>query len=485
MVPIRLLPDQVEFLLLSFEGPDHYSKAGGLGVRVSNLAHFLASLGYRTHLIFMGDPGLPWMEEHLDGLLKLYRWGQWISQYHPLGVYDGEEGKMADFNRSVPSFIVQQIALSAIQKGRHLVVLAEEWHTAEALIRLSDRLHIRGLRPYTILMWNANNTKGFERIDWDRLNFVATLTTVSRYMKQIMRAYGLDPLIIPNGIPSELLQSPPVAAVNLVRQKLAGEQNLLLFKVGRYDPDKCWFSAIEATALLEGEGQAIRFLCRGGVEGHGFEVISYARQLGLVVKDVDGHPESWHEALKAIEAAGPAEVYNLRFNMSQSMLQVFYAAADFVLANSKHEPFGLVGLEAMAAGGVVLTGPTGETYSSDGEGAIALDTEAAGELVLKIQLLCHHFEKAQAIRRAAPDVAARYTWDNVTEVLFEKIAFAACHQDIQPLPLTSLDPLEPVRDGALSSFVGPLRGVKLPAWSLPMNRKRLLIPEGAALPSGD
>ena len=484
MFPIRLLPDQVEFLLLSFEGPDPYSKAGGLGVRVSNLAHFLASLGYRTHLIFMGDPALPWMEAGLDGRLKLYRWGQWISRYHPLGVYDGEEGKLADFNRSVPPFIIQQIAHPAIQESRHLVVLAEEWHTAGALIRLSDRLHIRGLRPYTVLMWNANNTKGFDRIDWDRLNFIATLTTVSRYMKQIMRAYGLDPLIIPNGIPSGLLEPPPLAAVNLVRQELAGDQDLLLFKVGRYDPDKCWFSAIEAAALLKGEGQAIRFLCRGGVEGHGFEVLDYARQLGLVVKEVDGHPESWHEALKAVETAGPAEVYDLRFNMSQSMLQVFYAAADFVLANSKHEPFGLVGLEAMAAGGVVLTGPTGETYSSDGEGAIALDTEAAGELALKIQLLRHHSEKARAIRQAAPNVAARYTWENVTEILFEKIALAACHQDTQPLPSPYHDLLEPVRDRALDAFVGPLPGIKLPAWSLPVNRKRLLIPEGAALPSG-
>lgn len=32
--------------------------------------------------------------------------------------------------------------------------------------------------------------------------------------------------------------------------------------------------------------------------------------------------------------------------MSQELLRPFYAAADAVLANSGHEPFGLVGLEA-------------------------------------------------------------------------------------------------------------------------------------------
>ncbi len=168
MYPIRMLPDQVEFLLLSFEGPDPYSKAGGLGVRISNIAQFLSSQGFQTHFIFIGDPDLPGLETQMNGCLKLYRWCQWISQYHPLGVYDGEAGKLADFNQSVPPYIVEQIARPAIEQGRHLVVLAEEWHTAEALIRLSDQLHAGGLRPYSILLWNANNTKGFEKIDWSR-----------------------------------------------------------------------------------------------------------------------------------------------------------------------------------------------------------------------------------------------------------------------------------------------------------------------------
>ncbi len=480
MFPIRLLPDQVEFVLLSFEGPDPYSKAGGLGVRISNLAQFLANLGFQTHLIFIGSPDLPGFEEHLNGRLKLYRWCQWISRYHPLGVYDGEEGKLNDFSHSAPPFIVDQIARPAIEKGRHLVVLAEEWHTAEALIQLSDQLHTSDLRSHTILLWNANNTKGFERINWERMNFVATLTTVSRYMKQIMRAYGLDPLIIPNGIPSDILQPPCIKAVIQVRQKLAGNETLLLFKVGRYDPDKCWFSAIEAAAELKSSGQPIHFLCRGGIEGYGYDVLQHARQLGLVVKDVDGCPETWSEVLAAIEAAGQAEIYNLRFNMSPAMLHVFYAAADFVLANSKHEPFGLVGLEAMAAGGVVLTGPTGETYSSDGEGAIALDTEQPGELVLTIEHLRDHPEKAQAIRRAAPHVAARYTWENVVEILFEKIALATCHQHTEPFVSTSLDlPSIPVElDQAL---VRPSRRTALPTWSIPVRNLPVVVPDGAGM----
>jgi len=479
MFPNRLQPDQVEFVLLTFEGPDTYSKAGGLGVRVSNLSHILASPGYNTHLIFVGSPDHPGSEELINGCLKYYRWCQWISRYHPLGVYDGEEHKLADFTDSTPAFIVEQIARPAIESGRHLIVLAEEWHTSNALIQLSDQLHCAGLRQNSILLWNANNTKGFERIDWDRLNFVGTLTTVSRYMKQIMRTYGFDPLIIPNGIPSDLLLSKPETAINQVRKQLTKDESILLFKVGRYDPDKCWWSAIEAAAMLKQKGRVIRFLCRGGIEAHGSEVLNHARELGLEVRNVNGHPNSWSDVLKVLNAIGPADVYNLNFSMSQSMLRVFYAAADFVLANSKHEPFGLVGLEAMAAGGVVFTGPTGETYSADGVGAIALDTEQAGELVLIIENLYDHPEITQAIRQMAPFVAARYVWENVLDILFEKIIIAGGQQEVNPILSSVLDLQEPMQDEIFYQPIQSSFRQKFPAWPLLVNNHTLEITPSA------
>ena len=473
MLPLRLLPHQVEFILLSFEGPDQYSKAGGLGVRVANLASTLASQGFQTHLIFIGDPNLPGIQEQMGGCLHLYRWCQWISRHHPLGVYDGEEGKLADFKRSVPPFIVEHIARPALQNNRQIVVLAEEWQSAETLIQLSDQLHAAGLRQASVLLWNANNTKGFERIDWSRLNFVSTLTTVSRYMKQIMRTYGLDPLVIPNGIPCELLDPLPEDVVSCVRQTLTQDGALNLLKVARYDPDKCWWSAVDAVAQLKQAGENVRFLCRGGIEAHGRRVLDHARQLRLTVKEVNGHPQTWQETLHAISAVGPADLYNLNFDMPQSILRVFYAAADFVLANSKHEPFGLVGLGAMAAGGLVFTGPTGEAYSIDRAGAVSLDTEQPDELVLAIQNLRSHPERAQAIRAAAPYVAARFTWESVLEILFEKINLAGIHQRVSPMPVTSIELADNAWDETLYDFKqSPRRQEVLPD-SLQVNPNRL------------
>ena len=146
------------FVVLSFEGPDGYSLAGGLGVRASRLSTALAGQGFETHIFFIGDP---WLEGYLtkcNGLLTQHRWCQWISRYHPIGVYDGEEGKLNDFTVSIPEYIVETIARPAVISGKQLVVLAEEWHTAESLCRISDLLFSKGLRDKALLLWNANNT---------------------------------------------------------------------------------------------------------------------------------------------------------------------------------------------------------------------------------------------------------------------------------------------------------------------------------------
>ncbi len=432
MLPLQFGTNQIEFVLLSFEGPDFYSMAGGLGVRETNLGVALANRGYRTHLFFIGDPDLPSQEERNGGLFKLYRWSQWISQYHPWGVYDGEEGKLTDYTESVPPFITNQIARPVIESRRHLVVLAEDWHTAWPMVNLSDHLHQAGLRQRSVLIWNANNTMGFHRLDFQRLNYTSTVTTVSRYMKQIMRPYGLDPLIIPNGIPSDLLKPIDLEVVKKIRGTLCQNGEFLLIKVARFDPAKCWWGAMEAAAQLKQKGERVTFISRGGIEPHGGEVLQHAYELGLTIQDVAGQPANWQEALELIRSAGPADIYNVQFFMPQPILRNFYAAADAILANSKHEPFGLVGLEAMAAGGIAFTGPTGETYSADGQGAIALDTESADEIILHIMHLRDNPERALSIRQMARKVASKYTWDKVLEVLFEKVQLAACQQQTMP-----------------------------------------------------
>jgi hypothetical protein len=71
---LLIAPQKTEFAVLSFEGPDVYSQAGGFGVRVKGLSRTLAQLGYQTHLYFCDDPDLPGVEAHEAGRLTYRRW---------------------------------------------------------------------------------------------------------------------------------------------------------------------------------------------------------------------------------------------------------------------------------------------------------------------------------------------------------------------------------------------------------------------------
>lgn len=438
MIPSEINLDNAVFLILSFEGPDLYSKAGGLGVRVTELSGALAESGFETHLLFVGDPSLPGHEVLREGKLHLHRWCQWISKYYPDGVYQGEDYKLSDFNTSVPDFIRDQVVRPAAEQGKLVAILGEEWHTAEAMCRTSDLLHYSGLRNRVIPFWNANNTFSFWRIDWNRLRFTSTITTVSRYMKHLMWDLGLNPLVIPNGISRDALGPVDEAAVARVRSVLG--DRLVLFKIGRFDPDKRWNMAVEAVARLKALGMRPVFPIRGGIEAHGNEVLANARKLGLVVRDVGGRGRSVDDCIRALEAGADGDVLNLGFFLPDEFVRVMYRAADAVLANSGHEPFGLVGLEVMGAGGVAFTGSTGEDYAIPFENAMVLDTSDPAEIVGYVAHLRNHPHDVEQIRRGAQATAATFVWDKVLENLISKLEYIARDQGV----LTPAEPSRPV-----------------------------------------
>jgi hypothetical protein len=278
MAGIMTAGENITFVVLSFEGPDRYSLAGGLGARVSNLSLCLGR-NYDTHLFFIGDPRGQGEELQHDTHLTLHRWCQWISQYNPDGVYQGENEKVEDFSRSIPPFVIDRIVRPAVDRDERVIILSEEWHTAEATCRLGEQLRDAGLMDYTDILWNANNTFGFDRIDFKRLAENSTVTTVSKYMKHVMRKKGINSLVIPNGIPESLLNEVDEEESAKLRMRI--KSDLLMTKVARYDPTKGWNEAVEATARLKNRGKKAVLLARGGIEPFGQEVLYNAHHLAL------------------------------------------------------------------------------------------------------------------------------------------------------------------------------------------------------------
>jgi glycosyltransferase involved in cell wall biosynthesis len=401
----------VVFVILSFEGPDPYSHAGGLGTRVTELSKALASMGFETHLFFVGDPDLPGHESREEERLQLHRWCQWISHYHPGGVYDGEEGKVFDWERSLPPWLETELLEPEVTRGSSVVVLAEEWQTAGSVLALHEILVRRGWQNRVRLLWNANNTFSFHRIDWGRLKKAATITTVSRYMKHTMWRFGVDALVIPNGVPDRWLQPLDSEAYRNLSQLFRGR--LTLVKVARWDPDKRWHMAVGAVAAIKRLGLRPLFLARGGLNSHQHEVLAEAERQGLRVASIHWTGHDVRALVDAIRPVVTADMIVLEGYMSEAQRRALFHTVDAVLANSGLEPFGLVGLETMAAGGVAFVGCTGEEYVTPGYDAISLQTSDPTEIVHHLVYLHDSADVEGRLRRAARRSAARYTWQSV------------------------------------------------------------------------
>jgi glycosyltransferase involved in cell wall biosynthesis len=422
-----LTPDTLEVVMVSMEGPDQYSQAGGLGVRARELCRALAALGFRTTLVFVGDPARPAAEVQ-EGV-RLLRWAQEVSRRHPAGVYQGESAKLALLNASLPMHLCDAVVAPAAAAGRVVALLFEEWHTAQACILTSDLLHARGLRDRCAILWNANNVFGFEHVDWGRLSYVATLTTVSRYMKHVMRQQNVDPMVVSNGIPESALAPVDAAAVRSIRS--AAKTPCLAFKIGRFSPDKRWHQAVEGVAELRSGGVPARLLMRGGIEPFGGEVLTHARRLSLEVAAWQQPVRDAADVAAALRATGGAAVVDLQTFLPDAVVPQIYAASTAVLANSGHEPFGLVGLEAMAAGGVALVGATGEEYARAYANAVVVESDDGGEVASALRGLVERPELARRLRAAARRDAAEFTWPLVIDGLLERLRYVCEHQHVR------------------------------------------------------
>jgi glycosyltransferase involved in cell wall biosynthesis len=429
-------PETLDVVMVSFEGPDQYSQAGGLGVRAREMCRAFAALGFRTTLVFVGDPDKPGTE--MDQGVRLVRWCQQISARYRNGVYEGELAKIRDLTATLPEKLIDEIIRPAATAGRTVAVLCEEWHTAWFCKSLSDQLHAVDLRKHAVLLWNANNTFGFEAIDWPILDFVAAITTVSKYMKHLMWPFDVNPVVIPNGIPEGALVPVDMSAAKAIRA--AAGTPCLAFKIGRFSPDKRWTQAIAAIAEVRSEGLPARMLIRGGMEPYGGTVLSFAAECGLAVTD-------WHEPVedaggivRALTETDGAPIIHLRRFLPDQVITEINVAATAVLANSGHEPFGLVGLEAMAAGGVAMVGSTGEEYARPYGNAIVVETDDPAEMASALRGLVEQPALGERLRVAARRDAADFAWPLVIAGLLERLRFMCLHQRVVPPTAASPPP---------------------------------------------
>jgi glycosyltransferase involved in cell wall biosynthesis len=269
-----------------------------------------------------------------------------------------------------------------------------------------------------------------------------------------MRSLGVDPLVIPNGLDEDAFAIPDRTALVEMYQRFVDRP--LLVKMARFDPDKRWTLAIDTLAELKRRGRRPLLLARGGVEAHGVEVLARARQRGLRISERRFTEPGADGLLAALQDTADVDLLMLDSHVDPAARRVLFRSAGAVLANSEHEPFGLVGLEVMAAGGVACTGCSGEDYAVPGQNALVLETNDPQEFVRLFERL--NPDDEHSMRLAGRHTATQYTWDRVIDrALLPRVDSNI--RFVRPLPQRDLSLMTSVDEQPISG-VTPRAGLR-------------------------
>ena len=202
----------------------------------------------------------------------------------------------------------------------------------------------------------------------------------------------------PNGVDPRRFAASEESGREFRRARGMAAEAPLILVVGRVDPQKNQSLAIEVLRRLRSRFPAAMLALAGPTTNP-----DYRRTL--------------EEAAAALGLSG-AVFFLGQLDYSNGELAAAYAAADCFLLPSVHEPFGVVALEAWAAGLPLAASAVGgiPAFVESGTNGLLFpsgDAEAATEAVSR---LLSEADFAQGLaRRGRRDMEANYTWDAVAD----------------------------------------------------------------------
>jgi len=223
--------------------------------------------------------------------------------------------------------------------------------------------------------------------------------TCSEYMRDhACEVYGVPRehiTAIPNGIDSADLE-PTESAEELreLRAAYAGAQELLVLMVGRLVYEKGFHLALDAIApIIAGGDTPLRYVVAGTGTAE-TDLRAQARTLGL-----EGHGRflGW---------------------VDDQTLDALYTVADIAIVPSIYEPFGIVALEAMAAGCVCLVADTGglrEVVPADNTAGLRFHAGDAPALQARLEQVLADPGLRTRLTTEAHQHVLQFDWNEVAE----------------------------------------------------------------------
>jgi len=380
----------VRVLMLSWEYPPVL--VGGLGRHVHALAEAMARAGHEVTVLSRhpGDPDVPYDE--VSGGVRIVRVPEDPSL---LSFADDLLAWTMALNHALT-----RAGLAVCAQAPPDVVHAHDWLVAHAATTLKHHLGVPLVATLHATEAGRHQgwlpgplNRGIHSIEWWLTYEARRVIACSAYMRwEVTRLFELPPEkvdVLPNGVDAARWQVAP-DRVAAARRRWAGEGPLLAYG-GRLVHEKGVQDLLAALPRLVRRHPGLRLVVAGtGPAAAALRERARALRLGRSVAFAGFIPDADLAAL--------------------------VAAADCAVVPSRYEPFGLVALEAAAAGTpvaaadvgglaeIVADGRTGVRFAAGDPAALA----AAVDRVLADQVLARRL-----VRNARAVLAAEHTWAGV------------------------------------------------------------------------
>jgi glycogen(starch) synthase len=373
-------------LMLSWEYPPVL--VGGLGRHVHSLAESLSRAGHAVTVLTRHGDGAAYDE--VVGGVRVVR----VPEDPPLFPFDTELLAWAmAFNHALT-----RAGLNLLADEPPDVVHAHDWLVAHAAATLKHHLGVPMVA--TVHATEAGRHQGWlpgslnkaiHSVEWWLTYEARRVVTCSEYMRwEVARLFDLPPDkmdVVPNGIRADGWRPDP-ARVAAARSRYAGSGPLLVFS-GRLVYEKGVHDLLRAMPRLRRRHPGIRLVVAGsGPNAAALRAQARALRLG-----------------RAVSFAG---------FVADAELAALAAAADCAVVPSIYEPFGLVALEAAAAGTPLVVADVGglRELVEHGQTGLRVSPGDVGGLADGVSALLSDQVLARRLARAARAVVtADYTWD--------------------------------------------------------------------------
>jgi glycogen(starch) synthase len=379
-------------LMVSWEYPP--VMYGGLGRHVAALSRALTMDGHDVVVVTQAPLGTPRLETVPASAGTATQVVRTVLDADAPDVYAETERFVRELQ---PRLVAAADDLPAA--WRPDVVHGHDWVVADASRALSERYGVSLVA--TVHATETGLYQGHVDQPFSRWRHSVEVDLVTRASRTIVCSSGMRDevvhglaadadrvVVVPNGVDPAAWATPPDLRAT-TRAGLGLSDEPLLVLVGRLEHEKGAQDAVAALALLP------------RVDIHLVLVGDGARRDDLRTLADD---------------LGVGDRVHLLGRVADDRVAAIVAAADVALVPSRYEPFGLVALEAMAAGTPVVASTTGGLTDVvvDHETGLAVPPAQPDLLAGAVsQLLADHHLRERLVEQALHVVHARYRWDEV------------------------------------------------------------------------